>query len=163
MSTLVIYYSWTGKTELVAKAIAKTLAADIRKVEEVKERKGLRGFISGVYSARRGRSSEIKPMDLDLNNYELIFLGTPVWSLKPTPALNAFISQADFRDKEIILFVTMGRFGGKGVLKIMADRIKAKGGSVANLFAIKTGGVREEEIIKKGEELGERYRQGVVA
>ncbi|WP_148677113.1 flavodoxin family protein [Staphylothermus hellenicus] len=38
MKALVVYYSKTGKTELVAKEIARVLNTDIRKVEEAKKK-----------------------------------------------------------------------------------------------------------------------------
>jgi flavodoxin len=154
---LIVYYSWKGKTELVATSISRILDADLRKVEEVKRRKGFFGFMSGGCSALRGKCSRIKPLDLNLNNYDLIFLGTPVWALRPTPAINALISKVDFKGRDIVLFVTMGGFGGKRVIKIMEDKIRAKEGKVIDFFIIKTGGVKTEDIIKKGEEIGRQF------
>lgn len=158
MKTVIVYYSWTGKTELVAKAIAKSLNANVRKVEEVKKRKGFFGFISGGWSARKEQFSEIKPIDFNLGNYNLIFLGTPVWARRPTPAINAFISKADFRDKEVVLFATMSGVGAENTIKIMANRIETKGGKVINSFAIKTGGLEDGKIIKQGKDIGRQYR-----
>lgn len=158
MKALIVYYSWTGKTELVAKAISRTLNADARKVEEVKKRKGFLGFISGGWSARKEKCSGIKPIDFNLDNYDLVFLGTPVWALKPTPAINAFISKADFKDKKVVIFVTMGGIGGKSVIKMMCDTIESKGGEIINSFAIRTGGIKGEKIVKQGEEIGRQYR-----
>jgi len=127
MKVLVVYYSKTGKTKLVAKEIAATLNANIRRVEEIKKRKGFLGFISDVSHARKEKCSEIteiKPMDFNLDNYDLLFLGTPVWALKPTPAINTFISKANFKDKKVIIFVTMAAFGGETVIKLMREKIE---------------------------------------
>lgn len=158
MKALVVYYSWTGKTELVAKAIARTLSADVRKVEEVQKRKGVVGLISGGHGARKGECGEIKPMDFNLDKYDLIFLGTPVWALKPTPAINAFISKANFKDKKLVIFVTMGGFGGEGVIRELVDAIESKGGKIINLFVVRTGGVKKEKITEKGNEIGRLYK-----
>jgi len=157
MKTLVVYYSWKGKTELVAASISKILDADLRKIEEIKERKGLFGFISGGYGATKEKCSRIKSLNFNLNNYNLIFLGTPVWATKPTPAINALISKVDFKGKKVVLFVTMGGFGGKRAIKIMEDKIRAKEGKIIASFVIKTGGVKTEDIIKKGEEIGRQF------
>jgi len=156
MKTLVVYYSLTGKTRLVAEAIAKTLNAEIREIEEMRKRSIPLGFISGVFAAMRGKSSEIKAMDLKLG-CDLIFLGTPVWG-GPTPAINAFISKADFKDKKMVIFVTMGGFGDKRTIRILTDAIESRGGKIINSFAIKTGGVRDKKIIEKGEEIGRQYK-----
>jgi len=160
MKTLVVYYSRTGKTELVAKGIAEILNAELRKVEEQRRRRRLFGTIGGARSALREECSEIKPVDFALGGYNLIFLGTPVWAMKPTPAINAFIQWADFRGKDVILFVTMGGFGGESALQVMADKIKAKGGNVLDSLSIRTGGVRVKKITKRGEEIGRKYRDG---
>ena len=157
MKKLVVYYSWTGKTKLVATSISKILNADLGKIEEVKERKGLFGFIRGGYSAMRGRCSQIKPFKFDLAMYDLIFLGTPVWALRPAPAINAFISRADLTDKKVVLFVTMGGLGGRKVVKIMKEKIEARGGKVVTSFIVKTGGMRTEDIIKRGEEIAREF------
>lgn len=160
MKALVVYYSKTGKTKLVAEAIANSLNVnDIRKIEEVGKRKtkGIYKLVAG-WSARKGECSKIKPLDFDVSDYDLIFLGTPVWALRPTPAVNAFISKTNFKNKKAVAFVTMGGFGGESAIKLMREKIEAKGGDVINSFAIKTGGVRNEEIIKKGEEIGRQYK-----
>lgn len=157
MKTLMVYYSWTGKTRLVAEAIAKTLDVEIREIEEIKKRSGFLGFISGAFAAMRGKSSEIKAMDFKLD-YDLIFLGTPVWGGKPTPAINAFISKADFKDKKMVIFVTMGGTGDKGTIRILTDAIESRGGKIINSFAIKTSGARDKKIIEKGEEIGRQYK-----
>jgi flavodoxin len=158
MKALIIYYSWTGKTEIVAKAIAKTLNADIRKIEEVKERKGFFGFINGGYCAIKEKSSEIKSMDFNLDNYDIVFLGTPVWASKPAPAINAFVSKAKFNDKKVIVFVTMGSNSNKSAIKVLTDAVESKGGKIINSFAIRTGKVKDKKIIKQhGEDIGKQY------
>ncbi len=155
--TLIVYYSLTGKTESVAKAIAKTLNADIKKIEEVKRRKGLFGFINGGYCARKGKCSEIKPMDFNLDNYDIIFLGTPVWASRSAPAVNTFISKANFNDKKVIIFVTMGSTGDKGAIKVLTNAVESKEGKIINSFAIRTGRIKSKEIIKHGEDIGKQY------
>ncbi|MCD6318557.1 flavodoxin [Candidatus Aerophobetes bacterium] len=157
MKTLIVYYSWRGKTELVATSISNVLDADLRKIEEVKKRKGLFGFISGGYGALKRKCSRIKPLNFSLSSYNLVFIGTPVWALRPTPAINTFISKANFKDKKVVLFVTMGGFGGNKTVKMLTDKIKLKGGIVIASFVVKTGGVKTEDIIKKGEEIGREF------
>jgi len=143
---------------LVAKEIARVLNGDIRKVEEIKKRKGFSDFISAVFSARKEKCSKIKPMDFNLDSYDLIFVGTPVWTRKPTPAINSFISKADFRNEKVIIFVTMAMQGGKNAIRILTDRIKSKGGKVINSFAIRTARVKDEKIIEEGNKIGRQYK-----
>lgn len=35
---------------------------------------------------------KIKPIDKDLNEYDEIFIGTPIWNRKGVPAINAFLA-----------------------------------------------------------------------
>ena len=157
MKVLVTYYSWGGKTELVATSISKILGASIKKIEEVKQRKGFFGFLSGGYSAFKGKGSSIKPLDINFNDYDLIFLGTPVWASRPAPPINTFLSQADLTSKKIVLFVTMGGFGGEKTIEVMKEKIESKGGEVIASFMVKTGGKKPRDIVKEGEIIGRRF------
>ncbi len=170
MRTLIVYYSRTGKTDLIAKEIARVLNGDIIKIEEVRQRKGFLGFITARYDAIKEKCSEIKITDFKkqttltnlektaLDNYDLIFIGTPVWAGKPTPAINTFISTVDFRDKKVVVFGAMAMKSGEDVVKILTHRINSKGGVVVNSFVIKTGRVEEKILIEKAQEIGRQYK-----
>jgi flavodoxin len=158
MKVLVVYYSLTGNTELVAKTIAEMLRADIRRVEEVKQRKkGIGLFISGGYAAFRNKCSEIKPIDYNLSGYDLIFLGSPIWAGKCVPAINTFIKNADFKDKKVVCFFTMESKNYQGAVKNMTDKIVAKSGTVIGSFAIRAGKSSIEERISKTKEAVSKY------
>jgi len=157
MKILVVYYSWSGKTELVANSISKVLNADLKKIEEVKKRRRFFIYISGGYSAIKGKCSRIKPLNFNLNSYDLIFLGTPVWASRPTPAINTFISKANLAHKKVVLFVVMDSSGSENAIKIMRNKIKAKEGKIIACFEVKTGRISDEDIIKRGEEIGKEF------
>jgi len=148
MKALVVFYSRTGNTKLVAETIAQELNADIKEVEEAKKwRWGLFAYVIGGFQAIRGKCSQIKPIDINLGNYDLIFVGSPVWASRTVPAINAFISQADFEDKEIVAFFTMGGSRDKAAIKDMAGKVGAKSGRVVGSFAIRCGGSMRQEWV----------------
>lgn len=153
MNAVIIYYSLTGKTELVARAIGKTLNAELRRVEDVRK-KGILGIISGAISAVRGACGEIKPMDFNIENCDIVFIGSPVWVSRPPPAINTFISKSNFKGKKVVLFVTMRVSGDKRAIKEMSDVVESKGGKIIDSFAIRTGGVDNEKIIEEGIAIG---------
>jgi len=153
MKILVVFYSWKGKTKLVASSISKVLGADLKEIKEIEERRGPFSFLTAGYSAARGECSKIKPFDFKLEAYDLIFLGTPVWAMRPAPAVNAFISKAKLKGKKFVLFATMGIFGGKKTISTMKEMIEAKQGRVVSSFIVRTGGVKREEMIRKAEEI----------
>jgi flavodoxin len=155
--TLVVYYSYTGNTELVAKTLALGLGADLRKIEDVKTHGKFYAYLIGGRDAMKDRPWEIKPFDYDFNAYDTIFIGSPIWAWATTPQINEFLSKADLKNKKVIAFVTMGGSYGKAVDK-MKEKITAKGGTLIDSFAIKTAGVKQEVIAAKTNEFITKYR-----
>ena len=159
MKALVVYYSLTEKTNLVAQALAKELGADVRRVEDVeKPAVSWWFFVSGGFAAMRGVESEIKPIDTGFQGYERIFVGSPVWGGSPSTPINAFIARADFTGKDVIAFMTMGSDDASGALKKMSERIEKKGGRIIDSFALSSGKATDEELAAKAREMAKRYR-----
>jgi flavodoxin len=159
MKTLVVYYSLTGKTDIVAKALAKELGADMRRVEDLEKPSVTWWFmISGAISAIRGVESEIKPIDTGFRGYDRVFVGSPVWGGSPSTSINAFIAKADFTGKEVIPFMTMGGDDASGALKKMSERIEKKGGKIVDSFAFSSKNATNEELAAKTREMAQRFR-----
>lgn len=152
MKTLVVYYSLTGNTEIVAKEIAKELKADLRKVEDLKPYRGKIIFLTGSFAALFNKNGKIKPVDFSVKEYDRIFVGSPVWAGSPVPAVNTFLSNADFTGKEVVPFVTMGGNNPSKSIPKMSSKITARGGKIPGSFAIKAGGKTPEEISAKTKE-----------
>jgi len=49
---------------------------------------------------------KLKPYHIELDTYETIYLGTPVWAFTYTPAIRSFLKQTHLHNKKIILFCT---------------------------------------------------------
>jgi flavodoxin len=152
-SNLVVYYSWLGNTKIVAEAISKAAGGDLRRIEEVKERRTGAGFGTAALGALLGLKSRLKPMEYDMAGYQNIFLGVQVWASHSTPAINAFISKADFKNKRVFLFVTKAdpKMPQK-VIDSLTKRIDQKGGKVVDTFGVTTKidpVIKPEEISKQ--------------
>jgi flavodoxin len=159
MKTLVVYYSLTGKTDVVAQALAKEFGADVRRVEDVEKPSVTWWFIiTGAISAIRGVKSEIKPIDTGFQGYDRVFVGSPVWGGSPSTPINAFIAEADFTGKEVIPFMTMGGDDAAGALEKMTERIEKKGGKVVGSFAFSSKSATNEELATKTRETAQRFR-----
>ena len=159
MKTLVVYYSLTGKTDVVAQALAKELGADVRRVEDVEKPSVTWWFIiTGAISAIRGVESEINPVDTDFRGYDRIFVGSPVWGGSPSTPINSFIAKADFTGKEVIPFMTMGGNDASGALKKMSERIERKGGKIVGSLAFSSKNATNEELAAKARETAQRFR-----
>ena len=136
--SLIVYYSWIGSTEVVAKEIQRLTKFDIQKIEEKKNR--TLGKITGAaMGAFFGFKSRIEPMDFSLEEYENIFLGAQVWAGKTTPAINKYLKKASFKDKKVWLFLTKGDEKiPQQVINSIAKRIEKKGGKVVDSISITT-------------------------
>ena len=113
MKILVIYYSFEGNTKLIAENIAREIDADILEIKPIDEikTKGFMKFFWGGKQAVMNEKPELQPFDKNPNDYELIFIGTPVWAWGPAPPMKTFFDKYKFENKKIALFCCHG--GGK--------------------------------------------------
>jgi flavodoxin len=138
MKNLVIYYSWQGNTEVVAKEVHKMVGGDLKRIEEVKERK-LQSFGLSAATAFFGLKSKLKPIDLNLASYDNIFLGGQVWAARTTPAINSFLSYAKLKDKKVYLFLTKAdNKVPQKVIDSITQKVKNRGGTVVDSLSITT-------------------------
>ena len=103
---LVIYYSRTGNTRTVAETIRDTYGCTVQEIEDMKDRSGFLGFIGGMIDVRRNPTTTINPATLNLEGYDLLFIGSPIWGMKYAPAITTFLHSTDFTSKKVVLFVT---------------------------------------------------------
>ena len=73
MKILVACFSLTGKTELIAKKLAKSLGADYVSLEPVKWKSKFAAYTVGLLLAQRRRAVEILPLeDVDVDSYDCV-------------------------------------------------------------------------------------------
>lgn len=157
MKTVVLYYSLTKRTSIVAEALAKKLNADLKRIETVKHFSMLSAFFVGAPLSIKKRGTPIKPLEIDLSKYDRIIIGTPVWASNSVPAVNEFIDKTDFTGKEVILFAVYGGSVGK-TIESMSDRIKEKGGKIVDTFGLKSGGVKKNALEEQAEKIAEKLK-----
>ena len=134
----IIYYSWVGNTEVAAKEIQRLTSYDLLKILEKKERK-LGNIMGPAFSALLGWESSIEPMDFSLKDYDNIFLGTPIWAGKTTPAINKFLNKANFKGKNVWVFITKAdEKVPQKVIESITSRIEKKGGNVIDCLSLTT-------------------------
>ena len=110
---LVLYYSQTQTTQAVAEAIANTLGADIEAIECVVPYDG--DFNATIARSQQERAEgvlpEIKPLSVDVADYDVIFLGYPIWFGTYAPPVAGLLSTVDLDGKKIVPFCTFGSGG----------------------------------------------------
>jgi len=158
MKPLVVYYSLTDKTKLVSQVIAEALNATLVEITETKPRKlGPLVYLIGGFAATINRGSKINPIDIDINQHERIFIGSPIWNSRPAPAINSLIYQTNFEGRSIIPFFTMYGDNSEKALANITAKIEKSQGKVAGSFAIKSYEVSDEEIIARVKEAIKKY------
>jgi len=91
MKSAVIYYSYSGHTKKIAEELAATESAEIAEINDVKRPGKLKAYISGCFAAMRGKAWPVKPLDVDLQEYNRLILLAPIWAGNPPPAFNAML------------------------------------------------------------------------
>ena len=111
--TLVLYYSLTSNTKLVATEIATRLGADMEEIVAVQPYDtSFRATIERCLKEREeGTVIEIQPLASDIANYDVIFIGYPVWFGTYAPPVATFLDQTDLSGKKIVPFCTFGSGG----------------------------------------------------
>ena len=146
--TLVLYYSENGTTKAVAEELQKQLGADIEAIEAVEPYSGdFQATIQrGTKERESGQWPAIKPFQKKIADYDVIFLGYPIWFGTYANPMVTVVKEQDFAGKTIIPFCT---FGSGGLNTSTADLIKAL--PKANIQ--KGYGVRTARVTKAAKEL----------
>ena len=100
---IIIYFSYTGNTKMIAKKIAEKLNCRTLQIETVIPYS--KDYDTVVNDEQNSEASnhlpEIKDININLNDYDEIILGTPVWWYRPVPAIRTFLTQSDLSGKII--------------------------------------------------------------
>ena len=110
---LVLYYSQTSNTEQVANEIASRLNADKEAIIAVNPYDGdFHATIERCLQEReQGVLPEIQPVAANLDDYDVIFLGYPVWFGTFAPPVITWLNSVDLSGKTIVPFCTFGSGG----------------------------------------------------
>ena len=110
---LVLYYSQTSNTEQVANEIASRLNADKEAIVAVNPYDGdFHATIERCMQEReQGILPEIQPVAANSDDYDIIFLGYPVWFGTFAPPVITWLKSVDLSGKTIVPFCTFGSGG----------------------------------------------------
>lgn len=126
MKSLVIYYSKTGNTKLMAESIASEVNADlfeIKREKDIKSKGGFMLYFRGGFESMTKKNIRLEKTDIDFSKYDLIFLGTPVWAWRLNPVVRSFLKKVKIENKKIGLFACCAGTA-EGVLTDMGDILK---------------------------------------
>ena len=140
---LVVYFSQSGNTQKLAKLISDRVGGDFVRIETVQtyptEYNELADF------AKNERDNNIKPelkdLEIDIDDYDTIFIGYPIWWYQMPMAMYTFFDTYNFDGKTIVPFNTHEGSGNGGTyddIKELEPKAKVleglpiRGGDMAN-------------------------------
>lgn len=120
MKNAVVYYSKSGTTKKLADKIAETLGADVFPVEP---EKAYGSYFSAVVRAGAerisGNTPAYKTEPVDFSDYDVIFIGFPVWYSTLPQFFQSYLSACGISGKRVIPFATAGSGGKESSLKAL--------------------------------------------
>lgn len=109
---LIAYFSWGGNTRQVAENIAKQTGGTLFRIETVKDYPTEYEACTEVVKVERDNNiyPELKTVVENLEQYDTIFVGCPVWWHTAPMAVHSFLKsdKYNFTGKTIIPFCTYG-------------------------------------------------------
>ena len=119
---LVLYYSETGSTKTVALELQKQLNADIECIECVEPYSGKfqETIQRGQREMQSGQMPAIKPLKSKIADYNVIFIGYPIWFGTYANPIATLVKENQFEGKTIVPFCTFG----SGGLNTSAEALK---------------------------------------
>ena len=106
---LIVYYSVSnGNTRRIAEQMQQATGADIAEIRTVQPYTGSYQDIvdQGQREVERGYKPEIRPLAVDLADYDVIAVGTPTWWYTMAPAVKTFLESREWDGKTVIPFQT---------------------------------------------------------
>ena len=137
---LVAYFSATGNTKKVAENLAKALNADIYEIKPAVPYTATdlnwrdKTSRSSVEMSNEASRPEMAENDISVKEYDVIYLGFPIWWGTAPHIVKTFLEKHDFSNKKIVLFATSGSSG----MGNTAEDLKP---SVATIAQIRPGKV----------------------
>ena len=111
--SLVVYFSWSGNTENVAKSIQHQTDSDIWEIIPVTPYSD--DYDTVVDLAQKEQSTDARPAISgsieNIEQYDVIYVGYPNWWYVAPTIINTFMESYDFSGKTIVPFATSGGSG----------------------------------------------------
>lgn len=155
----VVYYSRSGHSEAVAREIARTFNAPIaRIIADYPLNFG--GQRKAVSDARAEALPKIEVEPINLGPAHRVFLVSPTWMFRPATPLWAYVEQADFTGKEVVLVTTGNSRFKQAEIDAFAKRVEARGGHLVDHVFLRRGRIywqksREELLTEVREKINE--------
>lgn len=135
MKILTLYFTRSGHTKKVAELIHDAVGGDIAPIRTKRTyaKSYAMAIVQGGIEKMNKTHPELMPLPVDPADYDVIFLGTPVWWFTIAPAMQSFLADYDLEGKLVCPFLTSG---GQPKNSFADFEAACRGGKVAEGFHI---------------------------
>lgn len=117
--TLIVYFSWGGNTQTVANEVHNLIGGDIVEVETVEPYPDSYEELRPIaYEELDNGGRELKTVVENMDEYDTLIVGSPIWGGRLTPPMKRFLESYDLSGKTIAPFTT---HQGSGLGQSVAD------------------------------------------
>lgn len=118
--TLIVYFSWGGNTRAVARHIHDLIGGDMVEIETVVPYPDTYEEVTKIAPGELERDyrPELKTKVDNMDEYDTLIVGTPIWGSHLTPAMKSFLASYNLSGKSIAPFCT---HGGSGTAQSVND------------------------------------------
>lgn len=146
MKIIVAYYSRTNITKRLAEKIADELNADTEEITSTVKYDGKIGYVRAGKDAMSAKIIELGSLKYDPSNYDLVYLGVPVWAGKAANPMISYIKQNEGKFNDVKFFATAGSSGFESTFEQMEEYTKK---APLKTLALTTKEVKKEEYEDK--------------
>ncbi|WP_055046716.1 flavodoxin family protein [Devosia sp. A16] len=151
MTALVLYYSNTGNTQKVARALAEQLGAELAEItcQTYLAWYGPVAMAWDIFTRHRPRVTVVAPRDA---HYDLVVVGGPVWAARAAPPVLSAMQKLPAADATAVFLTCRGTSPSSPPEPALAEMQVAAGskGQASRIF-------REEEV--RGPALSEKIAE----
>ena len=144
---LVVYFSETGNTQKLAKLISDEVGGDFRRIETVKSYPTGEALFDYTKNERdNDERPELKDLDINIDDYDVIFVGYPIWWYTLPMPIYTFFDNYDFSGKIIVPFNTHEGSGDGGTYSTIKGW--EKDANVLDGLAIRGGDMEKDQTTR---------------
>ena len=121
MKSLVAYYSRSNITKRLAEDIAGILNCDIEEIKPKVKYSGKLGYARGIKDGASGKNVELESLKHNPEDYDVVYLGAPVWASKAANPLISYLKQNEGKFNNVKFFLTAGSSGFDSSFKQMEE------------------------------------------
>ncbi len=159
MKILVVFYSRSGKTKKVAGKISELLKCEIEEIIDMKNRKGIPGFLSAGTDANLRKLTAIKEIKNNPSLYDLVIVGTPIWSSNISTPIRTYLSLYKEDFKKVAFFCT--RLGSDSE-KVFNDMKNLSQKTPLALLELTSREVTRDQYMQKVKEFIKNLKEEIV-